>query len=140
MATPFCSMVWCLVSFADSVPSGCEGELVSVPQKSRTVANLRLALKLSRASRSTITSWSSSSSYCQPKICHHTTFLRDDGNKPREVVPAVLIIYPSKNGRTHFRKYLPASESAVLDSNLHSVHFCIKVLEIRLPFLNVSFK
>ena len=55
MATPFYSMVWCLVSFADSVPSGCGGDqLVSVFQISRMVANLRQTLKLTRALRCTI--------------------------------------------------------------------------------------
>ena len=47
-----------------------------VPQKSRMVANLSLALKLTRAPRRDSTSCSPAQFQCQPKICHYTTFFK----------------------------------------------------------------
>ena len=47
-----------------------------VPQKSRMVAHLRLALKLTRAPRCDSTSCSPAQFQCQPKICHYTTFFK----------------------------------------------------------------
>ena len=52
-------------------------QLISiVPRKCCMVANLRLALKLTRAPRCDSTSCSPAQFQCQPKICHYTTFFK----------------------------------------------------------------